>query len=196
MVYQRPERRRVTGGTHPGKSGRSFHGHNVDGLPPVRKALQPKRLGGFWRAVATLPRTLAVPSGTTEPLSEPFPADPGGRISGHQYHPVRLAADPGREPGAANGGGRRRPVHLRLARRENRKHPAVPAGLSQRPDGAIGTELPLHATDPESRQRGDCQQPGPVGQGTLDRRPGWRAHQFVCGLQRAGRSQLHRRHHW
>ena len=46
---------------------------------------------------------------------------------------------------------RRRPVHLRLARRRGRQHPALRARFSRRQDHPAGTQLPLDR--PHSRRR-------------------------------------------
>ena len=52
-------------------------------------------------------------------------------------------------------GGRRRPEHLRLARRDDRQPEAPAAGLPEAEGDRAGAELPLHRPHPARRQRGD-----------------------------------------
>ena len=58
-------------------------------------------------------------------------------------------------------GRRRRPVDLRLPRRDDPQHPGVRAGLPERAHDPAGAELPLHPDDPVRGQRGDRPQPQP-----------------------------------
>ena len=61
----------------------------------------------------------------------------------------------GRTPARAVRGRRRRPVDLRLPRRDHPQHPRVRARLPERHDDPAGAELPLHPDHPHRRQRGD-----------------------------------------
>jgi hypothetical protein len=60
----------------------------------------------------------------------PIPVRPGGRVPGHEPCPGRAGRAAG--PGAPqpHGGGRRRPVHLRVARRGREQHPGVRPALA------------------------------------------------------------------
>ena len=64
-----------------------------------------QRPGGLWRTAAALPRAVAAPAGATESLPAALPAHPGGRVPGHQHHPVRLASGTGQQLRAADRGG-------------------------------------------------------------------------------------------
>ncbi len=61
----------------------------------------------------------------------------------------------GARAGRAVRGRRRRPVDLRVPRRDDPQHPRVRARLSRRPHDPAGAELPLHPDDPQRGQRGD-----------------------------------------
>ena len=67
-------------------------------------------------------------------------------------------------------GRRRRPVDLRLPRREHPQHRRVRARLPERAHRAAGAELPLHADDPLGRERRHRPQPGPPRQAAVDGR--------------------------
>ena len=88
---------------------------------------------------------------------------PGGRVPGHQRHPVRAAETAGGRQGPGAGPlhrrGRRRPVHLRLARRHARQ-PEETAGRFPGAQGhQAGAELPLHQRHFAGRQQRDRAQP-------------------------------------
>ena len=123
-----------------------------------------------------------VPRRTGE-LPPPVPPRPRRRVPGHQPRPVRpgppaLCRRPrgprprGRAGRAqrADGGRRRRPVDLRLPRRQHPQHPRLRAGLPRRRDDPAGAELPLHPDHPQRRQRGHRPQPGPQAQAAVVRR--------------------------
>ena len=66
-------------------------------------------------------------------------------------------------------GGRRRPVHLPLARRRGEQHPRLPGGLPRRPGGEAGAELPQRREHPRRRQRGHRPEPAADAEEALDR---------------------------
>ena len=72
----------------------------------------------------------------------------GTRRAGRRPATVRRAA------GRAVRRRRRRPVDLRLPRRDDPQHPRVRGGLPRRPHDPARAELPLDADDPARRQRG------------------------------------------
>ena len=74
-----------------------------------------------------------------------------------QYELIRLLG----AHGNVCVGGRRRPVHLRLARRGRAQHAGLPQGFPGRAAGAAGGELPLHAGGARRRQRGDRREQRP-----------------------------------
>ena len=109
------------------------------------------------------------------------------RVPGHQHAAVQVAAHAGR---AAHGGvrrRRRRPVDLRVPRRQGRQHAAVRARL--RHAGAAGqadqarAELPVARAHPRRRQRADPPQPGAAGQEPVDERGQGRAGARVFGAR-------------
>ena len=90
-----------------------------------------------------------------------------------QYQLVRELVAParaGRGAGRAVRGGRLRPVHLRLPRRQHPQHHRVRAGLPRRRHDPAGAELPLHPAHPLGGQRGDRPQPGSARQAPVVRR--------------------------
>jgi DNA helicase-2/ATP-dependent DNA helicase PcrA len=99
-------------------------------LATMRDIYKPTRPPASAPGSSTSPNCCCAPStcgATTRACwrtTSALPAHPGGRVPGHQRRAVRLVAPAGgwRQP---DGGGRRRPVDLRLARRENREHPPV-----------------------------------------------------------------------
>ena len=75
-----------------------------------------------------------------------------------QYMLVRELVGTGDGPGAPGRAvrrRRRRPVDLRLPRRDDPQHRRVRARLPARDDDPAGAELPLHPADPQGRQPGD-----------------------------------------
>ena len=66
-------------------------------------------------------------------LPHALPSRAGGRISGHQRHPIPMADAAGRAGGTAVRGRRRRSVHLSLARRAGRESAPVPPRLIRTP---------------------------------------------------------------
>ena len=64
---------------------------------------------------------------------------------------------------------RRRPVDLRLPRRDDPQHPGVRGGLPRRAHHPARAELPLDPDDPVGRQRGHRQQPRAPQEEPLDR---------------------------
>ncbi len=92
--------------------------------------------------------------------------------------------------GRADGRRRRRPVDLRLPRRQHPQHPRLRAGLPQRDLDPAGAELPLDPDHPHRRQRGDRQQQGPQGQEALVRRRRRRADRRLRRRRRVRRGAL------
>jgi hypothetical protein len=85
----------------------------------------------------------------------------GGRVPGHELHPVPDHAAPG-GPQRLRGG-RRRPVDLFLARGQLREHPHVREGFPRLGGDQAGAELPLHLNYPGSGQRRHRPQHQPEG---------------------------------
>ena len=116
-------------------------------------------------------------------LPAAVPPRAGRRVPGHQPravrpHPPALRRRPraGRRrgrggragrAGRADGRRRRRPVDLRLPRREHPQHPRLRAGLPRRHVDPAGAELPLHPDHPQRRQRRDRPQQGPQAQAAV-----------------------------
>ena len=102
-----------------------------------------------------------------------------------------LAAAAGGPRRRAVRGGRRRPVHLPLARRA-RREPArsSPRDYPGRAAVPPGAELPLHRQHPRRRERADREQHRPPRQEPVDQRQRRRAHQALRRLQRARRSRV------
>ena len=92
-------------------------------------------------------------------------------VPGHQRRAVRAAEGAGRPASAraVHRGGRRRPEHLRLARRDHRQPEAPAAGLPDAEGDRAGAELPLHRPHPARRQRGDRRQPQAVREEAVER---------------------------
>ena len=78
---------------------------------------------------------------------------PRRRVPGHEPAAVPVGPGPGRGPPQPVRRGRRRPVDLRLARRQRPEHPRLRARLPGRDGRQAGAELPLHAADPRRRPR-------------------------------------------
>ena len=115
-------------------------------------------------------------------LPAAVPARARRRVPGHQPRAVRPGPRAGRPAGRRRGAGarravrgrRRRPVDLRLPRRDDPQHPGVRARLPGRERHPAGAELPLDADDPVGGQRGDRAQRRPQAQAAVVR-PGRRA---------------------
>ncbi|MNN08302.1 hypothetical protein D3C81_1211540 [compost metagenome] len=183
MVHQRAERRGLAPATHPGQR-RPVPGHHAQHLRSLRVRLPARRGHRLLRAAAARPGPVARPPGPARTLPAALPPCAGGRIPGYQRRAVRLVASAVQRRRQPDGGWRRRPVHLWLARRQDREHPPVQRRLPRRRDDPSGAELPLHGRHPQGRQRPDRQQQRSPGQGTVDRRRRWRALEPVRGLQR------------
>jgi DNA helicase-2/ATP-dependent DNA helicase PcrA len=130
----------------------------------------------------------------------PLPPRPRRRIPGHQHHPGPDRG-PARLAPPRHGRGRRRAVHLLVARRRLREHHVVPRPARGHGHPPHRDQLPLDARDPRLRQR-RAQRPAqgpPLRQGT-PRRPQARAEARRHpghGRQGAGRfrPQAHPRSH-
>ena len=116
---------------------------------------------------------LAGNDGIARALPAALLAPAGRRVPGHQRAAVPVAAA-ARRP--AHGGvrrRRRRPVDLRVPRRERRQHAALRARLRpRRPAGAADqarAELPLARQHPRRRQRADPAEPDAARQEPVDR---------------------------
>ena len=120
---------------------------------------------------------------------------PGGRVPGYQRRPVSVAAAAGeRHPEHLLRGGRR-PVHLRLARRRGRQHPALRRGLPGRDRDPAAAELSLDRAYPRGGFGPHRPQQGPARQDAFHgRRPG-RARQGRGVLERRRGGALDRRRH-
>ncbi len=81
----------------------------------------------------------------------------GGRVPGHQRRPAGGAPADRLAPRQPVCGGRRRSVHLRVARRRRAEHPAVRGALSRRQGHQARAELSLAQTHPRRGQRGHRQ---------------------------------------
>ena len=104
-----------------------------------------------------------------------------------------VEGDEPERPGAgrrADGRRRRRPVDLRLPRRQHPQHPRLRAGLPRRHVDPAGAELPLHPDDPQRRQRGDRPQQGPQAEAALVRRGRRRGHRGLRRRRRARRGAV------
>ena len=80
---------------------------------------------------------------------------PRRRVPGHERRPVRADEAARRRARPLHGGRRRRPEHLRLARRDGREPEAPARRLSDAEGHRAGAELPLDRQHPRRRQRGD-----------------------------------------
>ena len=112
----------------------------------VSGAAEGAQCGGFRRSAA---HTLTIFRANRNPrrISRPLPLHAGRRISGHQCRPVSVA-ECCRPHGNICVRRRRRPVDLWLARRGDRKHPALRARFPRRQSDPAGTQLPLDARHP------------------------------------------------
>ena len=77
--------------------------------------------------------------------------------------------------------------------RQHPQHHGLRAGLPQRAHGHAGAELPLHADDPDRRQRGDQPQREPQAEEPLDRRRPGGADRRLRRRRRARRGPVRRR---
>ena len=106
--------------------------------------------------------------------------------------PARRRRRPAGGAGRADGRRRRRPVDLRVPRRQHPQHHGLRGRLPRRADDPAGAELPLDADDPHRRQRGDQPQRGPQGQEALVRRRRRRADRRLRRRRRARRGAVRR----
>ena len=155
------------------------------------------------------PPVPGVPGGARD-LPAPVPPRARRRVPGHQPRAVRpdppalrrpdggavddgSAARRGRRAGRArraDGGRRRRPVDLRVPRRQHPQHPRLRAGLPQRHLDPARAELPLHPDHPQRRQRRDRPQQGPQAQAAVVRRRRRRADRRLRRRRRARRGPV------
>ncbi len=77
--------------------------------------------------------TCSSPTRRRRALPPPLPARAGRRVPGHQPRAVRAGQGAGRQHRRAVRGRRRRPVDLRVPRRDDPQHPRVRAGLPATP---------------------------------------------------------------
>ena len=107
------------------------------------------------------------------------------RVPGHERGPTGTGEEPGALPGRfrlrADRGRRRRPEHLRLARRGTRQPAPVREALPGRRRPQAGAELPLDPEHPRRLGRGHRPQRGAPRQDPVDRQGRRRA---VAGLLR------------
>ncbi len=90
--------------------------------------------------------------GSARQVAGDAPVRAGRRVPGHQRQPVRAAEAAGGRARDVHRGGRRRPVDLRLARRDHREPQEAADGLPAAQGHSAGAELPLH-------QRASCARP-------------------------------------
>ncbi|MCY1232857.1 hypothetical protein D9M72_453720 [compost metagenome] len=127
-------------------------------------------------------------------MAEPAALLPGRRIPGHQRLPVPAAQAAGWRLAPARAGfhrgGRRRPGHLRLARRHAGQF-ARAADRFPRPQGdQAGAELPLHCAHPGSGQRGHRQQSQALRQEAVERARHGRSHRHPSDERRGARGRV------
>ena len=140
-------------------------------------------------------RAAAVP-GRRRALPPPVPARARRRVPGHQPRAVRARARARRprrrrrRAGGARRRGRRRPVDLRIPRRDDPQHRGVRAGLSRRRHHPAGAELPVHADHPVGRQRRDLAQRVASREAAVDRRGRRRTDHGVRRRRRPRRGRL------
>ena len=163
-------------------------------LPALRAHAQGQQRAGLRRPAGQDAGAAGGAAAGAGILSEPLRLHPRGRISGHQPRAVRAGAPADGEKAQSLRGGRRRPVHLRLARRGHQQHSGLREGFSRREGGQAGAELPLHRQHPRRGQSGHRPQSGPQGEGALDAGRRGREDRAVPRAGRARRGGLHRRH--
>ena len=170
----------------------------------IRRRPRPRPLRAISRAVARRERLrlrrphaahgdgAARQPGGAGGVAPPLPLHPGRRVPGHEPGAVPLAAT------ACAGAqehllrGRRRPVHILVAWRGDRKHPPLRARLPRRPGGAAGKQLPLDAPDPRRRlaphrpQQRPARQDAPLRPQRRRGREG--ARRLACGTRRRRRA--------
>ena len=91
--------------------------------------------------------------GGARALPPALPLRAGRRVPGHEPRAVRPGPPPVPPAGQRDGGRRRGPVDLLLARRRHPQHPRLREGLPGRARAAPGGELPLHPGHPGPRGR-------------------------------------------
>ena len=110
-----------------------------------------------------------------------------------QYMLVKELVGPAERRAAAGRavrGRRRRPVDLRVPRRDDPQHPGVRARLPERAHDPARAELPLHPDDPVRGQRGDRPQLVAQAQAAVERPGRRRADRRVRRRHRARRGRL------
>ena len=193
-VHQRPEGERGPRPPSP-RARRSLGTADVRGVPNLRGGVRGERARRLRRAAPPGVGGAARAARLARPVPGAVRAPARGRVPGHERPSVRVDLAPRGRPGAALHGGRRRPVHLRLARRAHREHPEVRPRLPRRHDLQARGELPLHAQDPRRRQRGHQEQRGSPRQEPPHVEVGRRADLRLLGLQRPRRGALRGRTH-
>ena len=180
-----------------GRGGRRVLAAAGRALRALRRDVPARGRGRLRRAAAAQLRAPGRPRGPARALPAALLAPARRRVPGHEHAAVQVAAHARRR---AHGGlrrGRRRPVDLRVPRREGRQHAAVRARL--RHARAAGeahqarAELPLARAHPRRGERAHPAQPGTARQEPLDERGQGRAHPRVRGADRPGRGRVHRR---
>ncbi len=137
-------------------------------LRRLRRAVPARGRGGLRRAAAAQPRAALEERAAARALPRAVPPHPGGRIPGHQPAAVPLAEAAGRARREPVRGGRRRPVDLRLPRRQRRQHGRLRARLPGGQGDSPGAELPLAGQHPGCRQRANRAQHQAPGQEPVD----------------------------
>ena len=145
------------------------NGRGAAALPSLSGAAEDAQRRRFRRPAARGPA--AVPRAGRCPgrVSTSLALSAGRRVPGHQRRPVPVAAPAGPGPPQPVLRGRRRPVHLRLARRRRRQHPALRTRLSRRDGDPTRAKLSLRRAYPGGRRRAHHPQSQPPRQDSLHR---------------------------
>ena len=131
---------------------------------PLPLRIRPARLqrGGFRRPDPADAAAVQGASRGAGGLPRQIPLRDGGRIPGHQRRAVPAGARADLGASQPLRGGRRRPEHLRLARRGDRQPARHGKAFSGGQGHQAGAELPLHQHHSQRRQRGhQTQRPPP-----------------------------------
>jgi hypothetical protein len=88
--------------------------------------------------------------GGAQALPEQVPVCARRRVPGHEPHAVPACPAPFRRDGRSLRGRRRRPEHLPLPGRDDRKHPRLPGGIQKLP-GSYGSSRTTARRKPSSR---------------------------------------------
>ena len=140
---------------------------------------------GRFRRLDNAPHT-AVPGIPRRPrtVQGTVPLHHGRRIPGHEPPAVRVHATPCRQE--RRGRGRRRPVHLLMARRGLPEHREFREGLPEREGNQARAELPLDGNNPGGGERRHPAQHEQEGEEALERQRRGKAHRGLLPGERGG----------